>query len=118
MSLSPAQERELREDLEALEAALGEQLDTSRNAAGPVDLDEPIGRVSRVDALQQQHMVQAGRRAAALRRQQVEAALRRLAQGEYGACLVCGEAVGFARLKVRPEAPLCLACQAEREERG
>ena len=51
------------------------------------------------------------------RRQQVDAAQRRFAEDDYGACLECGEAVGYARLKVQPEAPLCVACQTRREAR-
>jgi DnaK suppressor protein len=88
-----------------------------RGAAQPVDLDEPIGRLSRMDALQQQSMARASRQGLMLRAQQVEGALRRHADGELGVCLECGADVAFARLKARPEAPFCLACQSLREAR-
>ena len=101
----------------ALECELRALIDTSREAAKPVDLDQPIGRVSRIDAIQQQNMVQASRRAAELRLQQVASALRRLDADEYGDCLQCGEAIGDARLEARPEAPLCIECQGRREQR-
>ncbi|UGQ15569.1 TraR/DksA family transcriptional regulator [Yinghuangia sp. ASG 101] len=47
---------------------------------------------------------------------QSERALRRLADGTYGACESCGSAIGKARLQVFPRATLCVACK-EREER-
>jgi DnaK suppressor protein len=62
-------------------------------------------------------MTQANRRAAQRRLQQVEAAKTRIDRDEYGECAECGEAVGFKRLAVRPEAPLCIGCQGLREQR-
>lgn len=108
---------ELRDDLEALRSELEGALERSRDGSRPVDLDLPIGRVSRVDAMQQQGMLVANRRAAQARLRQVAAALARLDADEYGECAACGEAIGYRRLKARPEAPFCLACQGRREAR-
>ena len=101
--------------LRTLRAELADSLRTLADAAAPVDLDEPIGRVSRADALQQQQMAKASQAAARVRLTQVDAALARLAAGEYGACVDCGEDQGPERLRARPEAPFCLACQSRRE---
>jgi len=116
-NLVPEQAEELNADLACLHEQLRRLVEASSDGARPVDLDQPIGRLSRMDAMQQQSMVQANRRAAQQRLRQVEAAQRRFAEDEYGACLECGEAVGFARLKAQPEAPLCVACQSRRETR-
>jgi DnaK suppressor protein len=107
----------LAEDLRGLRERLHAGLDAARDASKPVDLDEPIGRLSRMDALQQQNMATANRRASQLRLQLVEAAQRRIEEGAYGDCLDCGEPVGFARLEARPESPFCLGCQSRREAR-
>ncbi len=115
--LGTDQIEELQRDLLSLQEELATLLSISSDGARPVDLDEPIGRLSRMDAMQQQSMLQANRRAAQMRQQQVEAALQRLRDGEYGECRECGEDIGFPRLKARPEAPLCLACQGLREKR-
>lgn len=48
---------------------------------------------------------------------QVDAALQRLAEGTYGTCTRCGQAIDPARLKALPHAALCLTCQ-ERQESG
>lgn len=47
----------------------------------------------------------------------VQAALRRLADPQYGVCRECGEDIGLARLKANPVAEFCVACQAELEIR-
>ena len=115
--LDPAQLQELQADLRALRLALASQLQSSDAAAKPVDLDQPIGRLSRIDAIAQQSMAQANRQAAQLRARQVEAAIGRIDDEEYGDCLACGAGIGFPRLKAKPEAPLCLGCQSQRETR-
>lgn len=50
---------------------------------------------------------------------EVKEALRRLADGTYGQCCACGEAIDRARLWAVPQASLCRPCQdtAERAAR-
>lgn len=115
--LTANEAEELHRELLALREELEGSLAGSRDAAKPVDLDEPIGRLSRMDAIAQQKMVQASREGMALRATQVRAALDRFAEGSYGECASCEESVGYARLKARPETPFCIACQARRERR-
>ncbi|WP_395539589.1 TraR/DksA family transcriptional regulator [Neotabrizicola sp. sgz301269] len=42
----------------------------------------------------------------------IEAALARLAAGEYGFCVRCGAEIAAARLDVLPWTPLCRSCAA------
>lgn len=46
---------------------------------------------------------------------QVREAQQRLAEGSYGICADCGKKIPEARLRARPEATLCVDCQAKRE---
>ena len=115
--LTEAELEELLEDLARLQDELTLALDGGKDNVQPVSLDQPIGRVSRVDALQQQAMAKESRRRAELRRAQVNAALTAAKSGDYGLCRACDEPVGYGRLKSRPEAPLCLDCQRSRERR-
>lgn len=107
----------LHDTLVVLRDELASALTGSRDAAKPVDLDEPIGRISRMDAIQQQQMTRASRASLALRAKHVNAALERVIEGTYGACVSCEESVGYARLQARPETPFCIACQTRREQR-
>ena len=115
--LTEKQRVALRGALETLERELASVNESSAKGAAPVDLEEPIGRISRMDAIQQQRMVQANRASLQRRQQQVRAALLRFEENEYGICVTCGEEVGFRRLEAKPEAPFCISCQAEREQR-
>ena len=113
--LTDEQIEELHEQLSTLVADLEHELAAAKSGTKPVDLDEPIGRLSRMDALQQQQMNQAHKRRASIRLDQARAALRRVNADEYGYCLLCDEPIGYKRLSARPESPTCLVCQSERE---
>ncbi len=47
---------------------------------------------------------------------ELEAAIKRLHNSEYGKCEECGENIGIARLKANPSARLCVLCQSEAED--
>jgi DnaK suppressor protein len=114
--LTEAQLQELYQDLSQLEMSLQATLaDSSRTQT--VDLDLPIGRLSRVDALQQQAMAEAEHRRAGQRLEAVKAALSFFEEGDYGFCKACGEDMPWGRLKARPETPMCVPCLSERERR-
>jgi RNA polymerase-binding transcription factor len=90
---------------------------TGREAALPVELDQTaIGRVSRMDALQQQAMAQAAHQRRHIQLQRIESALQRLENGKFGWCMRCGEEIPRKRLDVDPTAPLCIACADGRNQ--
>lgn len=103
------------EQLLRLKKRLTDFDEVSRETSKTVDLDEPIGRLSRIDAIQQQKMSQAHKRRNDVRLQQLYAALKRIEDGEYGECMRCGEFIPRPRLDARPEVPLCIECQNELE---
>lgn len=116
MALLPAaQERELHDKLIELKTELNALLSNSATSSQAVDLDQPIGRLSRMDALQQQAMAKANRAAHQRRLTLVDAALVALKTDRYGECRRCEEPIEFSRLQVRPESPFCLNCQRESE---
>jgi len=113
--LTPAQRQELQAILLSLRSELTAIVEGLSEGTRPVEPDSAIGRISRVDAIQVQQMAQASMRMARRRLQQVAAALQRVAADAYGECAECGDDIGYPRLKARPEAPFCLACQSRRE---
>ena len=88
-----------------------------RNAAtATVVLDQTsVGRLSRMDAMQQQAMAQGTRQRAEQSLRRIEAALRRCDDGSYGECQDCGEFINPRRLELDPAATLCIACAEARD---
>ena len=115
--LTEEQIEELLGLLTELRETLGEGVASSTEASKPVDLDQPIGRLSRMDALQQQHMAAENRRSLEVRFKLVVAAIARIRRGDYGNCQECEEPIGYRRLAARPESRLCMPCQKARERR-
>lgn len=105
------QRNALRQKLEERRDELRGELDSSRDDSRPVGLDLSIGRLTRVDAMQQQQMAAERRRRLETGLAQIQQALRRMEEGVYGECLRCEEPIALERLEVRPEAPLCVRCQ-------
>ena len=102
----------LGDELSRLKGILEEQLRISEESSGIVQLDQTtIGRVSRIDAIQQQKMLQSTRQSAKTRLIRINRALTFLAQGEYGYCQNCDTTIGLPRLQAQPESTLCLNCQ-------
>lgn len=90
---------------------LNETLSFTKESSRPVDLNDPIGRLSRMDAIQQQQMALNARNQIEINLQLIEAALVRLEKGEYGYCLQCEDEIDAKRLLAKPEAALCTRCQ-------
>lgn len=91
-------------DLEAI-------AEISAQSTGTVVLDQSsVGRLSRMDAMQQQQMAKESEH----RRQQqlvrIAAALRRIDADEFGECYVCGEDIDPRRLAIDPTNTRCINC--------
>ncbi|MFT5451513.1 MAG: DnaK suppressor protein [Enterobacterales bacterium] len=99
------------------EAELMSLLKLSQLSADIVELDQSrVGRLSRMDAMQQQQMASAGKRRQQYQLLQISQALKKIAEDEYGYCIECGEEIAFARLQIRPESEICVACQNLQEQ--
>ena len=83
-------------------------------AAAIVELDQSrVGRLSRMDAMQQQAMGQASKRRLRLQIQSIDAALARIEANKYGDCAHCGETIAGARLRADPAVVLCIECATQ-----
>jgi RNA polymerase-binding transcription factor len=78
---------------------------------------EPGPRPDQLDraAEAQSHEILAALRAAEARElAEIDTALQRVVEGDYGWCERCGGAVGRPRLRAVPETRLCMACAVRR----
>lgn len=106
MELATARERLVRR-----RAELAEEDRLSAADREPVKLDQDsVGRLSRIDAMQVQAMALAAERRRAAERSRIDAALKRIEEGEFGYCLTCGEEIGAGRLENDASVSQCLAC--------
>jgi len=108
-TITAEQTEQLRQDLVRTLARLERSMKTAGN--GPADLDQTcIGRLSRIEALQNQGFTEGIKERERIQLQQVLDALCRLENGQFGICMVCHAAIPFERLLVFPETRTCTAC--------
>ena len=85
--------------------------ETAKDSRAPVALDQQsVGRLSRMDAMQQQSMELATEERRQQRLASLAAALRRVDSGVYGYCLECDDKIAAGRLAVDPAVTLCIDC--------
>lgn len=100
-----------RARLEKRRATLVEDDMLSQESAATVELDQTRqGRLSRMDALQQQAMAAETHRRREQELRRLDAALIRVNQGNYGFCLTCGEHIAPGRLEIDPAVTQCVQC--------
>jgi DnaK suppressor protein len=115
--LTDAQREVLRNDLLRLQVELTGLARDETGLTDTVVLDQTaVGRVSRIDAIQQQATAKAIQRRQLKRLVGIEAALERLADApdDFGWCPDCGDPIGWRRLLAFPDAVLCVECQTNR----
>ena len=112
-------------DLEYFKKRLEDRLHLLSSAAeiqkqegSPKELDQTrVGRLSRMDAMQQQAMSQAAARLSAAELQRIKTALVRMENEEYGYCILCEEEIAEKRLNFDPSLLTCISCAEQAEKR-
>ena len=89
------------------------QIKLLKESSKPVDLNESIGRLSRMDAIAHQQMAVSNKQILENELRLVLQAFARIENDEFGYCLSCGEEISQKRLKARPETSLCTECMLD-----
>lgn len=78
--------------------------------AKPIAPDCSLGRLTRLEAMQEQELNVNRLHEAGIRLNRLQYALRKVDTPEYGICLECEELILTARMKLMPETSLCIRC--------
>jgi RNA polymerase-binding transcription factor len=82
-----------------------------------VELDQArVGRLTRMDAMQQQAMSQATARLTEQERQRLQSASARMKSGDFGYCVICEEEIAEGRLRFDPSVQTCISCARESDK--
>lgn len=106
----------LRKRLEERQKIILAGKEAQKQEKTTVELDQArVGRLTRMDAMQQQAMTQAAARLNEAERQRIQTALNRMQSGEYGYCILCDEEIAEKRLQFDPSLLTCISCAQEAE---
>jgi len=108
--------KKYQELLIKLQKELESVVATGEAAAETVVLDQTrMGRLSRMDAMQQQEMSKASNQRRQLKLQQIAVALRRIENEDYGYCKECEEVINPKRLEHNLTTQYCIECASQME---
>ena len=112
MDFSQKELRHVEEILTSREQEVLDRIVANDDLIKPVAPDASLGRLTRLDALQDQQMALNTVRRLEAQLQQIRAAKACIKAGTYGECPKCGDLIERSRLQAVPEAPFCLSCQS------
>ncbi len=102
---------ELRTELQRQLIRLEQSMRVTEKALQTVELDQTaVGRLSRIDSLQNQSLSKGLREREVVRLSQLREAISRIEKETFGLCIACGGEIPYERLFVVPEAPVCGGC--------
>ena len=76
----------------------------------PIAPENSIGRVSRMDAINNKSVVEAALREAKQKMQQLKFIQGKTDEKNFGSCLKCNNIIPFMRLMIRPHSNYCVNC--------
>jgi DnaK suppressor protein len=91
-------------------SAFGEEISELIELTKPVSPDVSIGRLSRMDAINNKAINEKALRDKKQILNKLERAKERIQNGDLGTCLRCGEEIPFGRLKIMPYTTRCVKC--------
>ena len=108
---------ESKNDFVTIIKAQMEQLATDiaslKEKVKPIAPDNAIGRLSRMEAINEKSMSEANLLKAETRVRKLEQALLRLEKDDFGECVECGSDIPLKRLKILPETTVCIECMKD-----
>ncbi len=91
-------------------SSLKKQIHTLEEKVKPIAPDCGLGRLTRLEAMGEQHVNNKILDEARLRLTRLSNALQRIDKPMFGICIECGEKIGVGRMSVRPESVRCVGC--------
>ncbi|MEX1039401.1 MAG: TraR/DksA C4-type zinc finger protein [Pirellulaceae bacterium] len=103
-------ERLLRE----LEVEVLSRIKANEAATESPQMNAAVGRLTYIDAYQQEQVSLHARRQLKTQLASVQLALERVKAGTYGICIQCDKPIPPERLEYLPDTPFCTSCNASR----
>ena len=87
-----------------------EQISALEEKVKPITPDCSLGRLTRLEAMGEQHMNNKILEESKIKLTRLKNALLRVDKPIFGICIECEEEIGFGRMSIRPESVRCVEC--------
>jgi len=99
-------ELRINQEIEKTEQLIKDYKDMTQ----PVSPDSAIGRISRMDAINNQAVTQASLRQAEDKLKKLKMVLSKVGDKDFGLCMKCKQSIPMGRILIRPESMYCVNC--------
>ena len=96
----------INEEIAKTEQLISEYKDLSK----PVSLDNSIGRISRMDAINNKSITESALRQAEEKLVKLNQALDKVGKKDFGICIKCKQPIPLGRILLMPESQRCVNC--------
>ena len=86
------------------------KIDEYTELCKPIAPENSIGRISRMDAINNKSVVEAALRAAENKMQQLQVMQHKIKDTDFGMCNKCKQNIPLGRLMIRPHSKFCVNC--------
>ena len=101
---------EIRSKIEQEIAKTEKLISEYKELTRPVAPDVAIGRISRMDAINNKSVTEASLRKAELKLKNLQRVLSQFGTPEFGLCVKCKKTIPIGRILFRPESLSCVNC--------
>lgn len=113
-SLTKEERNDIKESIETNLKALKAQIAILEKKVNPIAPDCSLGRLTRLEAMGEQHVNNMILDESKLRLTRLTNALLRVDKPMFGICIECEESIGIGRMSIRPESVRCVECAGNR----
>jgi DnaK suppressor protein len=108
--MDAAQLKELQKKLENEIKNTQKKIYKYSDLCKPIAPANSIGRISRMDAINNKSVVEAALRVAIEKMQELKAMQKKIKDSDFGICNKCKQAIPFERLMIQPHSKFCVIC--------
>lgn len=108
--MKPEDRQLLKEKIEREIQVLENEISDLKELVRPISPENAIGRVSRMDAINNKSVNEAALRKASIRFDDLKEALSTIHRPEFGICIRCQSIIPMGRLLLRPQSKSCVKC--------
>lgn len=108
--MTSAEQEQFRANIQKKLEKLDKKIADLEKLCKPVSPDEAIGRVSRMDAINNRAVNEKALNNNKAKREKLRQALEKIGDPDFGYCNTCGQPIGVGRLSAMPESTRCISC--------
>lgn len=105
-----SEKEDLKEKILEHIAVLEDQVFELKILTQPIAPDDALGRITRMDAINNKSVNEANLRRAKLKLAKLQLSLSKIGEADFGKCIQCGIDIRPARLMYLPESTKCIKC--------